>query len=392
MSWTTPADIKAQVQKLWNRGLLLAPLAGGTSVFPRRLQFKGPDSRELSERFAEVRDWIAQLSAAAGPYRIEWRRVNHRVLGANDFPAAIWIDQLSDALGLIGKRRAADQFVRLVELTTERQPELVAWLARRPLRALELAQDWTCLLDIVAWLRRHPRPGIYLRQVDIPGVRSKFIEAHRTLLAELLDLVLPEDAIAAAHTGIGGFCRRYGFLDKPVRQRFRILDPELALLRSGTDQDITVTHATFARLSLPVERVFVTENEINFLAFPPVRRSLVLFGGGYGFETLAAADWLRDRSIHYWGDLDTHGFAILNQLRAYFPQTTSLLMDRTTLLAHKPYWDSEPQPETRDLKRLSPEEKTLYDDLRHNRLGDRVRLEQEKIGFNQLVDALKKLP
>src|SRR6056297_2829828 len=142
MNWTTPADIKAQVEKLWNRGLLLSSLAGGDSVFPRRLLFRGPDSRELSERFPEVRDWIAQLTAAAGPYRIDWRSINHRVLGSNNIPAAIWVDCLSDALGLIGKRRAADQFAALVELTGEKQSELVAWLAKRPLRALELAQDW----------------------------------------------------------------------------------------------------------------------------------------------------------------------------------------------------------------------------------------------------------
>ncbi len=114
MMWTTPADLKIQVQKLWNRGLLLASVASGESLFPRRLALKGPDSRELSERFPEVRDWIAGLSAAAGPYRIEWRTVNHRVVGANEIPAAIWIDQLADALRLIGKRRVAEQFAALV--------------------------------------------------------------------------------------------------------------------------------------------------------------------------------------------------------------------------------------------------------------------------------------
>lgn len=158
MKWTTPADLRIQVQKLWDRGLLLASLAGGESLFPRRLALKGPDSRELSERFAEVRDWIAQLSAA-GPYRIEWRNVNHRVLGANDIPSAVWIDTLADALRLIGKTRAAEQYAALVALTGERQPELLPWLTMRPLRALQLAEDWPRLLAIVAWLRGASAPG-----------------------------------------------------------------------------------------------------------------------------------------------------------------------------------------------------------------------------------------
>jgi hypothetical protein len=66
-------------------------------------------------------------------------------------------------------------------------------------------------------------------------------------------------------------------------------------------------------------------------------------------------------------------------------------MDQETLLAHRPHWGSEPQPETRDLVRLTCQESALYDDLRRNRLGDRIRLEQEKIGFDWMVEALRNL-
>lgn len=391
MTWTTPAELKTQVQKLWDRGLLLASMAGEASLFPRRLPLKGPDSRELSERFPEVRDWIGGLSAAAGPYRIEWRSVNHRVLGSNEIPAAIWIDRLSDALGLIGKRRAADQFTGLVELTSDQQPALIPWLIKRPLRALQVAEDWPRLLEIVAWLLKHPRPLIYLRQIDLPGVHTKLIEGHRGVLAELLDLVLPEDAIDRTHAGVAGFCRRYGFLDKPSRVRFRLLDSNVRLLPVEIDQDITLTQAAFASLVLPVSKVFITENEINFLAFPDVSDAMVIFGAGYGCEHLAAAPWLHEKAIYYWGDIDTHGFAILNQLRGFLPQVVSFLMDQQTLLAHRALWGVEMQPETGALMRLTSEENALYDQLRRNQWGDRVRLEQERIGFDVLRDVLQGL-
>ncbi len=391
MTWTSPAELKTQMQKLWDRGLLLASMTGGESLFPRRLTLKGPDSRELSERFPEVRDWIAQLSAAAGPYRIEWRSVNHRVLGNNEIPAAIWIDQLSDALGLIGKRRAADQFAALVELTRDKQPEMLPWLKKRPLRALELVEDWPRLLEIVAWLLEHHRPAIYLRQIDLPDVHTKLIEGHRGVLAELLDLVLPEDSIDGTHTGIGGFCRRYGFLDKPSRVRFRMPDSNARLLPVEADQDITLTQAAFASLVLPVSKVFITENEINFLAFPDVSDAMVVFGAGYGFDNLAAAPWLHEKEIYYWGDIDTHGFAILNQLRGFLPHAVSFLMDQRTLLAHRALWGVEMQPETGTLTRLNSEESALYDQLRQNHWGERVRLEQERIGFDFLRDVLRKL-
>ena len=390
MKWTTPTDLQAQVHKLWDRGLLLASVAGGESVFPRRLALKGPDSRALGERFSEVRDWIAGLVANEGLYRIEWRSVNHRVLGANRIPSAIWIDTLEQALGLIGKHRAAERFAGMVERTRETRAELIPWLAKRPLRALALAEEWPQLLAIVDWLSKHPRPEVYLRQVDLPGVHTKLIEGHRAVLAELFDLVLPEEAIDATHTGAFGFCRRYGFLDKPARVRFRMLDPTVRLLPMASDQDITLTQAAFSSLTPPVTTVFITENEINFLAFPNVRDSMVIFGAGYGFANLIAAHWLQEKNILYWGDIDTHGFAILNQLRGFFPHTVSFLMDRETLLAHRQFWGSEPQPQTGDLLRLTTEEQALYDQLRQHTWGVSVRLEQEKIGFQFLAATLQR--
>ncbi|QIK37670.1 hypothetical protein GWK36_06375 [Caldichromatium japonicum] len=41
---------------------------------------------------------------------------------------------------------------------------------------------------------------------------------------------------------------------------------------------------------------------------------------GYGWEALAQGPWLNACQLYYWGDLDTHGFAILDGLRNHFPQ------------------------------------------------------------------------
>jgi hypothetical protein len=391
MNWTTPADLSAQMQRLWNNGALLAELAGGPALFPRRLRLKAPTSTELVERFADVRVWISRLDRQAKHYRVAWRTVNHRILGSNSVPSEIWIDSLEEALELIDKRRAAERFAAMVALSRERQPQLLCWLEKRPLRALELAAEWPLLLDILSWLQHHPRPEIYLRQIDIVGVHSKFIESHRAVLAELFDLVLPQDKIDATVLGLTGFCRRYGFRDKPLRLRFRLLDSDLALFATDTDQDVTVTMETFARFDLPVKKVFITENEINFLAFPMVPKSMVIFGAGYGFEVLKKAKWMKSRTIYYWGDIDTHGFAILDQLRANFPTAVSFLMDQETLLAHQLHWGQEAQPERRDLYRLTTSEHKLYEDLRQNRFDKQLRLEQERIGFDWVGRALGRL-
>lgn len=390
MKWTRPPKLVAQVQKLWERGELLAPLVTGESLFPKRLTLKVPTSAEIADHFDVVRIWTGELRAM--PFcRVEMREFRHRLFGANTVPNAIWIDTDKDALALVGKQRAATRFAGLVEITRSLEPRLLPWLAKRPLQALELADQWHRLLEIVAWIEKHPASGMYLRQVDIPGVHTKFIEAHRGVLAELLDIVVPPAALDLTASGVHHFAQRYGFRDKPLLVRFRPLDRCLSILPCSFAQDISLDAESFVRLDPNVSRVFITENEINFLAFPPVEESLVIFGAGYGFEMLSRATWLKRCRIHYWGDIDTHGFAILDQLRSHFDHVESFLMDRTTLMAFESQWGAEEKQTLRDLPRLDHEEKVLYDELRDNRICNQLRLEQEKIGFGWLESALAAL-
>ena len=387
MTWTTAADLHQQVQRLWLRGELLRPLVTGQPWQPRRLSLKGPEAVQLSEQFEEVRKWVAHLSAIVG-IRIQWREVNNRVVGLQRLPAAVWVDSLDDAVALINKHTEVRAFKALLDLTLECQPLLVDWLQTRPLQAIELASQWPALLDVVTWIVKYPNPGIYLRQVDIPGTHSKFIEGHKRVLSELFDRVLPEQAIASHYTGTSQFSRRYGFLDKPAWIRFRVLDQQMNTLPGLVCPDITLDSSSFARLDIAARRVFITENETNFLAFPPANNAIVIFGKGYGWEALGRASWLSRRVIYYWGDIDTQGFSILDQLRRKFGHVESLLMDRDTLMAHKDAWGHEPCQVLRDLPHLNPHERLLFDELRDNRLGAGVRLEQEYVSFGGLERAL----
>jgi hypothetical protein len=294
-------------------------------------------------------------------------------------PARIVVPGEREALEWIGKTDDAARFRGLAAVTLEKLPELGTWLARRPLVALENATDWERILEVLVWFRGHPRSGLYLRQLDIAGVDTKFIEGRKPLLAELLDIVMVPEV---AHRN---FEARYGLLSKPSQIRFRILDERLAI--QGLT-DLAVPAREFAALDLPVERVFITENEINGLAFPAVPSSLVIFGLGYGLDRLSEVRWLHQRALHYWGDIDTYGFHILDRLRALFPDARSFLMDRETLLEHAPLWVREGNPYDGELLRLNSAELALYDDLRHNRLGERVRLEQERIPYGWLKRAL----
>ncbi|MEH1903260.1 MAG: Wadjet anti-phage system protein JetD domain-containing protein [Nostoc sp.] len=79
--------------------------------------------------------------------------------------------------------------------------------------------------------------------------------------------------------------------------------------------------------------------------------------------------------IFYWGDLDTDGFKILSQLRSYFPQAISIMMDVKTFETFKEFAVTVAESTAENLLYLTPQEQALYSYLSiHNK-----RLEQERI-------------
>ena len=405
--WTRPPDLIAQLRKLWDSGRLLAdrlhtPTEEAPGLFPLKLRLRKAASRDLDERFEAVREWVGELIEQSKDqrghgYDIEWRTVNHRLRGSNQLPAAVVIHTAEDALRLIGKSAQARRFDQLCRDLLAEFPSLQNWLARRPLEALKRDAEWPRLLAILRHFRSHPRPGVYLRQLDIPGVDTKFIQARRGLVGELLDLVLPPAAIKTETSGARAFNRRYGLASRPTLVRFRILDPDVQI--AGLS-DLSVPTDEFARLDLPVSEVFITENEINGLAFPDHPGAIVIFGLGYGLDRLAGIEWLAQARCWYWGDIDTHGFAILNRLRHHLPEARSFLMDRATLDAHRQLWGQEPE-ERRfrgELPLLDQAEQGLYQALVDHSLAPCLRLEQEHIRYAWLqsflnsLSAIKQMP
>ena len=395
--WTTPKGIVRQLQRRWDRGELLAARLTGEALFPLEIRLTRPKPREVTDRFGAVLDWVAALrdgdrDARGHGYSLRWEEARNRVHGSNPLPVAAILPTEEDALRLLGRLEDARRFDAVTAATRQRAPELLPWLVRRPLTALEHAEAWERILAVVEWFRAHPRPGIYLRQLDIPGVDTKFIEARRRLLGELLDLALPSGAVDHHHTGVRGFEARYGLHRRPALLRLRLLDRRLYL--HGLS-DITAPVDELAQLDLtmwepPLERVFITENEVNGLAFPEVEQAAVIFGLGYALEHLGRLPWLQRAEIHYWGDIDTHGFAILDRLRAHLPHADSLLMDRGTLEAHRTMWGEEPADRrfTGELTRLTPDESSLFQALCNDEYAKRLRLEQERIGFGWVRDEI----
>jgi len=376
--WTRPADVRVAVRRRWP--VLLTNLLAGQDWEPLAVPLRGPGPAEVGERLADVQAWAAEWEQAGrGPLRVEYKRVGGRLIGTNQIPCRAWLDDYDQTWEFLGTRQQIRRLTEIVEQTKAQCPRLLGWLERHPVKALDLASSWTHLLATVCWVDERQSAGMYVRQVDVPGVDTKFIDKHKRVLTELLDLQLAPARINAAAPDLEG---RYGFRRKQDYVRLR------TAAAGAPYSELTVRADELAAPPPGVTQAYIVENEITYLAFPLAPAAIVIFGGGYAVTVLGRLDWLVTLDLTYWGDLDTHGFAILNRLRHRFPRARSILMDRETLLAHRSQWVPEPTPTRVALDLLTPAEQSLYQALIAGTYGPAVRLEQERVNFGWLEQSL----
>jgi len=381
-----PAGAVEVLRAHWAKGHYLRDLATGVAWKPVAVPLRPPTARQVSEDLGAVTTWVEKWHRVRG-FRVETATVGGRLLGANALPVRAWVDDPEALWGLLGVGEDVARFHDLCTQTLERRPDVAAWLEANPMAGLRLAPIWPRLLDLLDWMVEHAGPEVYLRQIDVPGVDTKFVERYRSELGELLDVVLPAERVDVAHPR-SRFVERYRLARKPSYVRMRRLDGS-SLLAGGGPAELALRVTDLSATPLECTRVVVVENEVTYLALPRVEGMVAVLGEGYAVTRLAPLAWLREAPMSYWGDIDTHGLLMLDRMRGHFPQVRSMLMNHDALLAHEPHWDTELVQATASPDRLTQEEAALYRDLLENRFGVQVRLEQERIRFSTVDRALR---
>jgi hypothetical protein len=180
----------------------------------------------------------------------------------------------------------------------------------------------------------------------------------------------------------GEFHELCGLKRPPAPIRMRVLDPALRAMLGGLG-DVGAPVDMLAAMPLRPATVIIVENLQTGLALEDLPGAVAFMGLGYAVDALATVPWLRTASCLYWGDIDSHGYAILHRARNCIPHLVSVMMDEATLLRFRALCTEErSQHGGGDLASLTPAERAVYDGLRGNVWGQSLRLEQERIGWD----------
>lgn len=332
---------------------------------------------EYQREFYDIRSLSKEVKGYG--YTIEWKTIKNKMLGTQDFPSKITFETADDFERFLQKVKEVADFRKNVALINGKFSKLQHWIEKYPQKVIDNSEDWNNILKVLDYFSKNPLPKLYIRELPIE-VHTKFIEQHKAVISELLDIVIEE----YVDKNEKDFEKRYGLrYDEPMA-RMRLLDKTLATSYFSGLDDITIPVSLFLKLKMSISMAYIVENKVNFLTFPPVVKSIVIWGKGYGVASIKDSELLKSTELIYWGDLDAQGFEILSQFRSYFARVKSLLMDKATF--DKYFENDLGTPSKINAKlNLTTEEEELYSYIKTNN----YRLEQEKIPQSYVVEKLK---
>jgi hypothetical protein len=331
-----------------------------------------PSEQRIAEDPDTVVAWARSWRAYDGAGRVEWVVRRWASFGSQEVPVRLTLvgpDQIASACDrhtewcLLGMRRDA-----LLDHLGPESAQVSAAVAATAGKWLVLDDDdFVRLTTTARWLSEHRNSGYYIRQLPVPGVDTKWLARHRGLVETLVE-------------GVHG-SRDLGIRSLPHLRDLALCDPALL---AGMPRRFATSLADLTALPLSPARTLILENKEGLYALPPLAGTVALHGGGYTVPELAGVPWVADSEVWYWGDLDSHGFAILDRLRRHLPHVRSLLMDEATLDRWRDLAVREQSPALHDMPHLTDSETATLASLRD---GD-LRLEQERIPWPYVLERL----
>jgi len=374
-------EIKKKAFKIYNNGTLFRNFLEQDNLFPFEIKLKKIKQKDIQNNFTKIHNEIQGLKSQN--FHILYKDFHFKLLSTQKLPVAVEFYAEDELLKFIGKKAEFDRFVAIYKRILENFPQLKSLIYQKPFLFLECEEILERVFLVCSFFMEHPKPNIYLRELSISGVDTKFVEQNKRVIDTFLSIFLDEESYEKDVTKLAnyGFEKKYHLKYPLPLVRFRILDDTQKICNLS---DLSVTVEEFKTLKVEVKNVFIVENKKTMLSFIDVKDSIVVFGGGYGVEVLKDVCWLRERKIFYWGDIDSDGFAILSMLRGYFPDTKSIFMDKKTIEKFVEYSVVQKQPPIdRVLNNLTVEEVKIYNSLR-----DGFRLEQERIHINYIKEKI----
>lgn len=375
----SPDSLAAQLIRQWHSANHREHLLLDTQAWPRTVPIGSPSASVFTQQTAMVREHIARWRAVTVG-EVHWQDVTFRSAAEPVSLPQHWLlrspEEFSEASG---DAQVQLELQRLRYLLDRIDSRFNSLLVRQ--RALWRDRDDDEVVQATR-LAMMLEPGIAagrpLRALALAGIDSKFMERHRALVAALLDIRFDGQA---SQLGLNSF------LDAADEgEHWLLVVPLSPGLLPFAQQRVRARELRDA--PLPANRILLIENDRCLHLLPTLPDTIAVLGSGFDLAWLRA-DWLRERHLGYWGDMDTWGLRMLARARELQPHLEPLLMNQPLFGAHA---DTLAVPEQINAGPIPPDGLTGIEQTFYRHLLDQAkgRIEQEFLPQGAVIDVLSR--
>lgn len=344
---------------------------------------KRPETtRKLAEDIAEFQAFEKRAGKSKG-WSIKWEEWNSKKLGKQKWPASISIETEDDYLYLIKKGEEVNQFKRQFSELVEWRKEIRSFFLVRTNAVLDYQPIWKEICIVVDYLIQNDVQDYYIRSLPLP-MHTKFIENNKAFILSLLKHFSPErypEETIRFETALG-------LKEKQHVYTMRWLDDNLAAKYMHGHEVFGLSTVGLKTVDWKIEELWLVENETNLYLLPKRMGALVLFSKGHAVTQLFNIPLFARTKLFYWGDLDEHGFIMLNTFRRNYNHAKGIFMDQNTVEYHRSEILTQPEKyKIRSLEYLSIDENEAFQTL----LSINGRIEQEKLNQRFIFRKLTEL-
>ena len=194
----------------------------GNGKWPITIHLGLPNQKTALNNISAISDWVAQWRQWQGAGQLQWGSRNWSTLGKQQLPEKIIFSNALEIVQWLNQSALWEKMCHRYQQLTQRWPALQQCCTKyHEVLASYADEDFIHLQNVLAWLIDHPHSQIYLRELPIPQIDTKWIETRKSTLYRLLKIIkaidnTPQDFYAVA-----------GLKCEPYLVRMRILDEDL---------------------------------------------------------------------------------------------------------------------------------------------------------------------
>ena len=363
----SPRELAQKLARQWNYADTREKRLLNLESWPLELSIGKPAASLIKQDIGAIRqhrkEWQNQKIG-----NVIWEKIKFRdAQDAIELPILWQLSKPSEWADATGVVSIKQEFQKLSNIVAHVSTQFYSLLIRqRHLYADKSEKEVIQACHLAVELEQNCANGLPLRLLSLVGIDSKFFERHRSLIIKLLDVRF--DGLIS-EIGLEEFL---GSL-KENDHWLLVADLDGGLIPF---KQIRIRSCELCSTALSADNILIVENEQCLHLLPHSRSTIAILGAGLDLIWMDA-DWLREKKIGYWGDIDTWGLTMLGMARQYQPGLSPLMMNDRVFQKYSFKTVSEPQTAGDKVPDgLNGEEAQLYKKLIKEKCG---RLEQEFI-------------